>query len=161
MIFVAKYHYKTLKMRKAKKLPDLPDINDLPEVSPDGDVEAHPAKPEDAVLTEEEQRKFHHHQAKFAKSHTYYKPHQTFTHRAFPIDLLITVVVLLDFHSFFQIALGGTTWGESIERSMISPQMLTAPFRHLLQTSTKSIDCCHPHLLHLLQHRWRLGDQSR
>lgn len=112
MIFVARYHYKTLKMRKAKNLPDLPDINDLPEVSAEGDIEAHPAKPEDAVLAEDEQKKFHHHQAKFAKSHTYYKPHQTFTHRAFPIDLLITVVVLLDFHSFFQIALGGTTWGE-------------------------------------------------
>lgn len=111
MYFIEKYHRKTLRLRKEQGLKPLEDENELPDISPEGDVEAMPANPEDAVLSEEEQKIFHHHQAKFSKSHTYYRPHQTLTHRAFSIDLLIVIVVLLDFHSIFQMALGGTTWG--------------------------------------------------
>lgn len=65
----------------------------------------------EAVLSPKEYRSFKHHQAKFQKSHTFYRPHETFSHHAFPIKLLIATVVLLDFHSIFQICLGGTTWG--------------------------------------------------
>lgn len=75
------------------------------------------------MLPLEEQRKLKHHQDKMARSHTYYKPHETLTHYAFPVKLLITIIVLLDFHSFFQIALGGTTWGIYYR---VRPKALTA-----------------------------------
>jgi hypothetical protein len=64
-----------------------------------------------SVLTEEEQAKLEYHERKFSKSHTFYKPHETETHYAFPLKLLIAVVVLLDFHSCLQISLGACTWG--------------------------------------------------
>src|SRR4051812_35746073 len=64
-----------------------------------------------SVLTEEEQTKLEYHQRKFSKSHTFYKPHETETHYAFPLKLLIAVVVLLDCHSALQISLGACTWG--------------------------------------------------
>lgn len=41
------------------------------------------------VLTVKEQATFIYHQTKFSKSHTFYRPHETFTHKAFPLDLLI------------------------------------------------------------------------
>lgn len=62
------------------------------------------------VLTEEEQAKLEHHERKFSKSHTFYKPHETETHYAFPLKLLVAVVILLDMHSCLQIALGVCTW---------------------------------------------------
>lgn len=43
----------------------------------------------------------------------YYRPHDTFTHRAFPINILIAIIVLTDFHSIFQLSLGSTTWSIS------------------------------------------------
>ncbi len=64
-----------------------------------------------SVLTEEEQAKLDHHERKFSKSHTFYKPHETETHYAFPLKLLVTVVLLLDLHSALQISLGACTWG--------------------------------------------------
>ena len=48
---------------------------------------------------------------KLAKSHTYYKPHETFTHYAFPLNYLIAIIILCDAHSCLQIALSSTTWG--------------------------------------------------
>lgn len=62
------------------------------------------------VLNPKQQARLIHHQQKFAKSHTFYKPHETATHHAFPLRLLITVVALLDAHSALQIALGTCTW---------------------------------------------------
>lgn len=64
-----------------------------------------------SVLDEDEQAKLDHHERKFSKSHTFYKPHETETHYAFPLKLLVTVVVLLDLHSCLQISLGACTWG--------------------------------------------------
>jgi len=64
-----------------------------------------------SVLTKEEQATLEHHERKFSKSHTFYKPHETETHYAFPLKLLIAVVVLLDCHSALQITLGACTWG--------------------------------------------------
>lgn len=66
---------------------------------------------EHSVLTPEQQAKLVHHQTIFARSHTFYKPHETFTHYAFPLWILILVVVLLDCHSLLQFSLGATTWG--------------------------------------------------
>lgn len=63
------------------------------------------------VLTKEEQAILEHHQRKFHASHTFYRFHETSTHRAFPLDLMIAIVCLLDCHSILQGALGGCTWG--------------------------------------------------
>lgn len=64
-----------------------------------------------SVLTPAQQACLTKHQTKFAHSHTFYKPHETITHHAFPLNLFIAIVVLLDCHSIFQIALGACTWG--------------------------------------------------
>lgn len=66
---------------------------------------------ENTPLTPEQQERLHHHQMKLAKSHTYYKPHETFTHYAFPLNYLIAIIILCDAHSCLQIALSSTTWG--------------------------------------------------
>ncbi|KAF2228472.1 hypothetical protein EV356DRAFT_538066 [Viridothelium virens] len=66
-----------------------------------------------SVLSEEEQAKLEYHERRFSKSHTFYKPHETETHFAFPLRLLVAVVVLLDCHSALQITLGACTWGIS------------------------------------------------
>ncbi|UZJ52041.1 hypothetical protein CBS101457_001361 [Exobasidium rhododendri] len=63
------------------------------------------------VLTKGEQATLEHHQRKFHASHTFYRFHETATHRAFPLDLMIVITCLLDCHSILQGALGGTTWG--------------------------------------------------
>ena len=64
-----------------------------------------------SVLTKEEQATLEYHERKFSKSHTFYKPHETETHYAFPLKLLVAVVVVLDCHSVLQITLGACTWG--------------------------------------------------
>jgi hypothetical protein len=66
-----------------------------------------------SVLTVKQQANLMHHQKKFSRSHTFYKPHETFTHHAFPLRFLVAIVVLLDCHSLLQIALGTCTWAIS------------------------------------------------
>ncbi|KAG8625040.1 hypothetical protein KVT40_006791 [Elsinoe batatas] len=122
MIYIAHYHHLTWHVRKKAKLPKLPNHNDLPtRISLDvpRDLEAAPPpipSPADdndeylSVLTPTQQRHLNHHQLKFSKSHTFYKPHETETHSAFPLRLLVAIVVILDFHSIFQLALGICTW---------------------------------------------------
>lgn len=129
MIFVAKYAHKTWELRKKRGLADLKDHNELPRQSmaierddPQAQVEEE-VEEELPVLTEEEQKKLEYHQAKLAKSHTFYRPTETYTHNAFSIRLLIAIVVLLDCHSMFQCALGGTTWGIYYK---VRPKALTA-----------------------------------
>lgn len=120
MIFIAHYHHKTWHLRKKKKLPELKDHNDLPGLqlkNVEEDLEA-ALPPQDENVPDEEKvvlnpqqlLKLKHHQTKFSNSHTFYKPHETETHHAFPLRLLVAVVVLLDFHSIFQVALGSCTW---------------------------------------------------
>lgn len=65
------------------------------------------------MLNPQQQKRLAHHQKKFARSHSFYKPHETYTHFAFPLRLLVAIVVLLDCHSFLQIALGTCTWAIS------------------------------------------------
>ncbi|KAK3671646.1 hypothetical protein LTR78_008379 [Recurvomyces mirabilis] len=113
MCFIAHYHHLTWRLRKEKNLPSLVDHNDLPDRRVNGNAEDIIDKEETAefsVLSPRQQRRLAYHQAKFSKAHTFYKPHETATHHAFPLRLLITVVVLLDCHSLFQIALGSCTW---------------------------------------------------
>ncbi|AEO70995.1 uncharacterized protein THITE_2011359, partial [Thermothielavioides terrestris NRRL 8126] len=118
MAYIAHYHRKTWKMRKRLLLPELRDHNDLPTRNGEGrsapDLEAQAPQQQDEffpVLSEKEQARLVHHQTKLANSHTFYKPHETETHHAFPLRLLIAVVLLLDLHSCLQIALGACTWG--------------------------------------------------
>jgi Protein of unknown function (DUF2985) len=139
MIFIAHYHHLTWYLRKKRQLPKLENKNDLPAKRPeDVDIEDIVAyntsessedkekeynefgvplsdrkRTEFTVLTAQQQKKLQHHQAKFAKSHTFYKPHETETHFAFPLRLLVAIVVLLDCHSLLQIALGSCTWAIS------------------------------------------------
>ncbi|KAI0026130.1 hypothetical protein F4780DRAFT_8889 [Xylariomycetidae sp. FL0641] len=106
MAFIAHYHRLTWKLRKQKHMAKLRDKNDLPT-----DPELEAERDEVSVLSEEQQARLVYHQNKFARSHTFYKPHETKTHHAFPLNFLIAVVVLLDLHSCLQISLGATTWG--------------------------------------------------
>ncbi|KAH8601566.1 hypothetical protein B0O99DRAFT_501078 [Bisporella sp. PMI_857] len=117
MSFIAHYHHLTWRLRRERALPKLKDHNDLPNLTVNDqtvDVECAEEKlGEMSMLSPEQQRKLVHHQKKFSRSHTFYKPHETETHFAFPLRLLVAVVVLLDCHSLLQISLGACTWGIS------------------------------------------------
>ncbi|KUJ13701.1 uncharacterized protein LY89DRAFT_708878 [Mollisia scopiformis] len=111
MCFIAHYHHLTWRLRREKTLPKLNNKNDLPAVPPEeADDEQY------SVLSEKQQKRLAHHQKKFARSHSFYKPHETYTHFAFPLRLLVAIVVLLDCHSLLQIALGTCTWAISYHR---------------------------------------------
>jgi len=117
MIYIAHYHHFTWSRRKKELLPDLRDRNDLPSGNAPVAL-AKKDKQEDpetqwefTILTPKQQEKLEHHQGKFCKSHSFYKPHETETHYAFPLRFLIAIVVLLDCHSLLQISLGACTWG--------------------------------------------------
>lgn len=119
------------KLRKKLLLPDLRDENDLPEepVLPDleaahetGSIRSLEANGEFSVLSPQQQAKLVHHQTKYAKSHTFYRPHETETHFAFPHRLFVTITLLLDLHSCLQISLGACTWGIDYH---VRPQALT------------------------------------
>lgn len=113
MCFIAHYATLTWRKRREGQLPKLENRNDLP-TAKDYDPEADADKAvqhEQSVLSPKQQKRLEHHQKKFARSHTYYKPHETTTHYAFSIRLLITITVLLDCHSLLQISLGAVTWG--------------------------------------------------
>ena len=115
MAFIAHYTFLTWKIRSKRALPDLKDKNDLPiRREKDVDVELGDTPKEEeteySVLNPKQQLKLVHHQTKFSKSHTFYKPHETTTHHAFPLRILIAIVVLLDCHSLLQMALGACTW---------------------------------------------------
>lgn len=128
MIFIAHYTFLTWKIRRKRSLPDLKDKNDLPvRQEKDVDVELGDTPKEDehefSVLDHRQQLRLMHHQEKFAKSHTFYKPHETMTHHAFPLRILVAIVVLLDCHSLLQMALGACTW--SMEQPGERPFALT------------------------------------
>ncbi|KAK2614027.1 hypothetical protein N8I77_000888 [Diaporthe amygdali] len=120
MAYIAHYHRLSLKLRQKLLLPKLRDPNDLPTDPVIPDVEAAAAHNnladvapgnDFAVLSPKQQETLVHHQTKYAKSHTFYKPHETETHFAFPLNLMITITTLLDVHSCLQISLGACTYG--------------------------------------------------
>ncbi|KAF4973073.1 hypothetical protein FZEAL_9423 [Fusarium zealandicum] len=78
------------------------DLENAKSPNPESDMPA---------LTYAQLKSLQHHQKKLAKSHSFYKPQETFTHNPFPLGYLIGVVILLDCHSCLQISLGATTWG--------------------------------------------------
>ncbi|KAI0030023.1 hypothetical protein K488DRAFT_28040, partial [Vararia minispora EC-137] len=124
MVHIVHYHHLTVRLRKQRHLPKLTDKNDLPNPdSLDPDFEAQFRKDEEPVLSPAQQAKLVHHQKKYHRSHTFYRPHETPTHRAFPLSLLIAITALLDCHSLLQMALGGTTWGINYH---VRPPELTA-----------------------------------
>ena len=127
MCFIAHYHHLTWRLRREKKLPDLVDHNDLPDrrvsLVEEEDIVDKEERAEFSVLSPRQQKRLQYHQAKFSKSHTFYRPHETSTHHAFPLRLLVASVVLLDFHSIFQVALGTCTWSINFHTR---PQALTA-----------------------------------
>ncbi|KAJ5318972.1 Protein of unknown function DUF2985 [Penicillium brevicompactum] len=128
MSFIAHYTLLTWKLRRKRALPSLKDKNDLPsKPEKDVDVEFGDTPKEDehefSVLDARQQLRLMHHQKKFAKSHTFYKPHETYTHHAFPLRFLIAIVVILDMHSLLQMALGACTW--SMEKPGERSQTLT------------------------------------
>ena len=127
MCFIARYHHLTWRLRKKKALPDLVDHNDLPDRRASTvDLEDQIDKEETAeysVLKPIQQKRLQYHQAKFSKAHTFYRPHETATHHAFPLRLLVAVVCMLDCHSLFQVALGTCTWSWNVHTR---PSALTA-----------------------------------
>lgn len=127
MCFIARYYHRTWRLRKERELPELQDHNDLPERRASVmDIEDAIDKEETAefsVLKPLQQKRLQYHQAKFSKAHTFYRPHETSTHHAFPLNLLVAIVVLLDFHSIFQVALGTCTWSINYH---VRPEALTS-----------------------------------
>ncbi|KAI0677562.1 hypothetical protein C8Q78DRAFT_98113 [Trametes maxima] len=99
------WHYKRkiAKLRQKAGLPELYDPDDLPDPVYDPNYVQ--------VLTEDQQIDLHYQQHKFMASQTWYRPHGTQTHRAFPINLALWICVCNDLNSFFQCLLSGTMWG--------------------------------------------------
>ncbi|GLB33910.1 putative RNA pol II promoter Fmp27 protein [Lyophyllum shimeji] len=99
------WHYKrkTRKLRKKAGIPQLFDEDDLPDPKYDPNY-VH-------VLTEKDEKFLHRQQRKFQYSQTWYRPHGTETHRAFPINTALLICLLNDGNSIFQIMLCGTMWG--------------------------------------------------
>lgn len=100
--------------------PPPPTNTGIPPITLDGDnnpeIDLEDAKSDSFsldydYLTPKQRKSLEHHQKKLSKSHSFYKPHETFTHHAFPLGHLIAIIVLLDCHSCLQISLGATTWG--------------------------------------------------
>ncbi|KAI9929807.1 hypothetical protein ASPWEDRAFT_167476 [Aspergillus wentii DTO 134E9] len=115
MIFIAHYTFLTWKIRRKRDLPKLKNKNDLPsrrEMDVDVEFGDTPKDEEHefSVLNRLQQLRLMHHQNKLSRSHTFYKPHETVTHHAFPLRMLVAIVVILDCHSLLQIALGACTW---------------------------------------------------
>lgn len=64
-------------------------------------------------LTPKQRKSLEHHQKKLSRSHSFYKPYETFTHHSFPLGYLMAIIILLDCHSALQVSLGACTWGIS------------------------------------------------
>ncbi|KAF9055465.1 hypothetical protein BDZ89DRAFT_937908 [Hymenopellis radicata] len=99
------WHYKrkTRRLRAKAGLPPLFDEDDLPDPAYDPNY-VH-------VLSEEEQKDLHRQQMKFQHHQTWYRPHGTATHRAYPINTALWICLFNDGNTIFQIMLCGTMWG--------------------------------------------------
>ncbi|SCV73889.1 BQ2448_6319 [Microbotryum intermedium] len=69
------------------------------------------AMDEVVVLSDREEAKLRHAQAKFARSQNYYRPHTTPTHHAFPIKQAVWISLFMIGNSAFQAILCGVMWG--------------------------------------------------
>ncbi|KAI9466894.1 hypothetical protein BJY52DRAFT_1235073 [Lactarius psammicola] len=96
------YKRRTRELRRKAGLPELYDKDDLPDPMFDPNY-VH-------VLTDKQQYELHHEQKKFMKSQTWYRPHGTETHRAFPINTALWICLLNDGNSVFQCMLAACMW---------------------------------------------------
>ncbi|KAK0206418.1 hypothetical protein DFS33DRAFT_1381524 [Desarmillaria ectypa] len=92
--FIWHYKRRSRKLRREAGLPPLFDEDDLPDPAYDPNY-VH-------VLTEKEQDDLHRQQVKFQHHQTWYRPHGTATHRAFPINTALLICLFNDGNSFFQ-----------------------------------------------------------
>ncbi|CAE6347069.1 unnamed protein product [Rhizoctonia solani] len=99
------WHYRqvTRRLRRNAKLPALIDGNDLPDPVYNPNY-VH-------VLSDKQQEDLHYQQQKFMASQTWYRPHETETHKAFPIKTALFICLFIDFNSVFQCMLCGCMWG--------------------------------------------------
>jgi len=93
----------TTKLRNERGLPPIADPNDLPDPKDQADYIS--------VLTEKQQEQLRYQQEKFGNSQTWYRPHATATHTAFPINWALWNTILMDGNSVFQCMLCGCMWG--------------------------------------------------
>lgn len=98
------WHYKKLTstLRRKSGIPMLYDADDLPDPTY-GENFVH-------VLTTEQEKRLHHEQIEFSKSQTWYRPHGTETHRAFPIGTALLICLLIDGNSIAQAMLCACMW---------------------------------------------------
>ncbi|KIJ56603.1 hypothetical protein M422DRAFT_238225 [Sphaerobolus stellatus SS14] len=98
------WHYKRLtrRLRMRTGLPLLYDEDDLPDPIYDENF-VH-------VLTDEQQRHLHYQHVEFAESQTWYIPHGTETHRAFPISTALLICLFIDGNSIAQAILCSCMW---------------------------------------------------
>ncbi|SJL01855.1 uncharacterized protein ARMOST_05179 [Armillaria ostoyae] len=92
--FIWHYKRRSRQLRRAAGLPPLFDEDDLPDPAYDPNY-VH-------VLTVKEQDDLHRQQLKFKHHQTWYRPHGTATHRAFPINTALLICLFNDGNSFFQ-----------------------------------------------------------
>ncbi|CAE6540752.1 unnamed protein product [Rhizoctonia solani] len=99
------WHYRqvTRRLRRQAQLPALIDGNDLPDPTYNPNY-VH-------VLSERQQKDLYYQQQKFMASQTWYRPHETETHKAFPIKTALFICLYIDFNSVFQCMLCGCMWG--------------------------------------------------
>ncbi|KAK6909033.1 hypothetical protein I203_103043 [Kwoniella mangroviensis CBS 8507] len=88
------------RLRKKRGLAPIEDENDLPDPELIKDFVF--------VLSEKDQNNLKYQQEKFAISQTWYRPHATATHKAFPMKFALWNTILMDGNSFFQC---GCMWG--------------------------------------------------
>ncbi|ORY34992.1 hypothetical protein BCR39DRAFT_515962 [Naematelia encephala] len=103
MVIIWRLQRRTVTLRKAQGLPPIEDPNDLPDPKDAADYVS--------VLSDKQQEQLRHQQEAFAKSQTWYKPHATETHTAFPISWALWNTLLMDGNSIFQCMLCGCMWG--------------------------------------------------
>ncbi|KAG8713590.1 hypothetical protein FRC11_011683, partial [Ceratobasidium sp. 423] len=98
------WHYRqvTRRLRRKAELPALIDGNDLPDPIYNPNY-VH-------VLSDRQQEDLHYQQQKFMASQTWYRPHETETHKAFPIKTALFICLYIDFNSVFQCMLCGCMW---------------------------------------------------
>ncbi|KAG8752494.1 hypothetical protein FRC12_011920 [Ceratobasidium sp. 428] len=93
------WHYRqvTRKLRRKAGVAALIDGNDLPDPIYNPNY-VH-------VLSEKQQNDLHYQQQQFMSNQTWYRPHETETHKAFPIKTALFICLLIDFNSVFQVML--------------------------------------------------------
>ncbi|KAG9073897.1 hypothetical protein FRC06_011084 [Ceratobasidium sp. 370] len=104
------WHYRqvTRRLRRKAGLPALIDGDDLPDPIYNPNY-VH-------VLSEKQQNELHYQQQQFMSNQTWYRPHETETHKAFPIKTALIICLLIDFNSVFQVMLCACMWSMNRQR---------------------------------------------